>query len=100
MFALRKAELPQYLQILASNQEGCSVATNDQSGLMDNLKDLLIFWQDHYLQKDKDCTILERSSRIPFQEWKDTVTLLTSDDSQNPNAIAFFTLPAVSSRAS
>lgn len=62
MFALRKAELAQYLQILASNQEGCSVATNDQSGLMDNLKDLLIFWQDHYLQKDKDCTILERVS--------------------------------------
>lgn len=62
MFALRKAELPQYLQILASNQEGCSVATSDQSGLMDNLKDLLIFWQDHYLQKDKDCTILERVS--------------------------------------
>lgn len=62
MYALRKAELPQYLQILSSNQENCSVATTDQSGLMDNLKDLLVFWQDHYLQKDKDCTILERVS--------------------------------------
>lgn len=62
MFALRKEELPQYLNLLASNQEGCSVATNNQSGLMENLKDLLVFWQDHYLQKDKDCTILERVS--------------------------------------
>ncbi|XP_054715839.1 short transient receptor potential channel 4-associated protein-like [Uloborus diversus] len=100
MFGLKKEELPQYLQILVSNtQEACSVAMSDRTGPLDNLRDLLLFWQDHYLQKDKDCTILERSSRICFQEWRDTVTVLTSEDSTNPNAISFYTKPSVSSRA-
>ncbi|XP_015924383.2 short transient receptor potential channel 4-associated protein [Parasteatoda tepidariorum] len=98
MFGLKKGEIPQYLQCLASNQEDCSVATN-LAGLLDNLKNLLLFWQDHYLQKDKDCTILEKSSRICFQEWKAAVSLLTSDDLKNPYTIAFYTVPAVSSRA-
>ena len=28
--------------------------------IMRNFHDLLIFWQDHYLHKDKDCSALEK----------------------------------------
>ncbi|KAG8181763.1 hypothetical protein JTE90_018071 [Oedothorax gibbosus] len=100
MFGLKKGELPKYLAALASNVEGCSVATNNSGTHLDNLRNLLLFWQDHYLQKDKDCTILEKSSRICFQEWRDTVSLLTSEDKNNSCSIAFYTVPAFSSRAS
>ncbi|XP_055950667.1 short transient receptor potential channel 4-associated protein-like isoform X2 [Argiope bruennichi] len=101
MFGLKKGELPQYLHFLASSvADGCSVATSTCALHLENLRDLLLFWQDHYLQKDKDCTILEKGSRICFQEWRETVSLLTCDDCKNPCAIAFYTTTAVSSRAS
>ncbi|KFM66261.1 Short transient receptor hypothetical channel 4-associated protein, partial [Stegodyphus mimosarum] len=99
MFGLKKGELPKYLQILATNQDNCFVATSEHAGILDNLRDLLLFWQEHYLQKDKDCTILERSSRIPFQEWRDAVSLLTKEDTQNPCCIAFYPMLSVSPRA-
>ncbi|GIX93541.1 hypothetical protein CEXT_265851 [Caerostris extrusa] len=38
-------------------------------------------------------------SKICFQEWKDTVSLLTSDDAENPCTIAFYALPSLPSRA-
>ena len=30
------------------------------NNLVSNFRDLLIFWQDHYLHKDKDCSALEK----------------------------------------
>ncbi|GFY53685.1 hypothetical protein TNIN_156591 [Trichonephila inaurata madagascariensis] len=100
MFGLQKGELPQYLNFLALNVESCNVATNNSSIHLENLRDLLLFWQDHYLQKDKDCTILEKGSRICFQEWREAVSLMTSNDHRNPCSIAYYTTTAVSSRAS
>lgn len=48
------------------------------------LRDLLIFWQNHYLQKDKDCLGLEQNSKIDFKYWRHTVELLLNPDSSEP----------------
>lgn len=53
-------------------------------------RDLLIFWKDHYLSKDKDCTALEKSSRIKFTEWKATVELLLSEDKTLPTSVGHY----------
>ena len=51
--------------------------------MLENLRKLLKFWQVHYLHKDKDCTQLEKSSRIPFEYWKSTVEILTDGNPHN-----------------
>lgn len=33
---------------------------NGSVQFMTNFRDLLLFWQDHYLHKDKDCSALEK----------------------------------------
>ena len=61
------------------------IATGHESGkgMLENLRKLLKFWQVHYLHKDKDCTQLEKSSRIPFEYWKSTVEILTDGNPHN-----------------
>lgn len=58
--------------------------------LLKNLRSLLVFWQEHYLHKDKDCTTLEKSSLIPFSYWKSTVAVLVNEDENDPSAINFY----------
>ena len=58
--------------------------------LLKNLKLLLVFWQEHYLHKDKDCSTLEKSSLIPFTFWKNTVDQLVSEDATQPTAILHY----------
>ena len=58
--------------------------------LLKNLRSLLVFWQEHYLHKDKDCTTLEKSSLIPFSYWKSTVAMLVNEDETEPSAINFY----------
>lgn len=56
MFAERKGNLPIYLHDLrAEEQEQCRPGF-----LLQNLRELLLFWQEHYLHKEKDCTALEK----------------------------------------
>ena len=65
MFANQKNRLPQYLRALSQDRTGsgeCSSSCN----IMKNFRDLLLFWQDHYLHKDKDCSALEKVCLIPF----------------------------------
>jgi Trpc4-associated protein len=61
MLANKKDQLPKYLKgIKMKSIENTSTST---AGLIDpltNFKDLLLFWQSHYLQKDKDCIGLEQ----------------------------------------
>ena len=67
------------IQANSSNQGHSSSsqeATSASVELLKNFKDLLIFWQSHYLQKDKDCVGLEQNSRIEFSYWKSTVEML------------------------
>ncbi len=52
-----------------------------------------MFWQDHYLHKDKDCSALEKSSRVPFDYWKQTVSTLVSDDRNMTTAIIHYVDP-------
>ncbi len=52
-----------------------------------------MFWQDHYLHKDKDCSALEKSSRISFEYWKTTVNTLVSEDRNTDDAIIHFMEP-------
>ncbi|XP_077581881.1 transient receptor potential cation channel, subfamily C, member 4 associated protein a [Stigmatopora nigra] len=86
MLARRKAKLPFYLNALrekeyAERYPGC---------LLNNFRNLLRFWQCHYLNKDKDSTCLENSSCIPFSYWKETVSVLLGSDRTSLCAIASY----------
>ncbi|XP_052817711.1 short transient receptor potential channel 4-associated protein-like isoform X2 [Mya arenaria] len=89
MFANRKHQLGRYLQALKDEKEGM-LEVNGSVQFMTNFRDLLVFWQDHYLHKDKDCSALEKSSRISFDYWKQTVATLVSGDAENECAIAHY----------
>ncbi|XP_064849587.1 short transient receptor potential channel 4-associated protein-like [Oncorhynchus masou masou] len=58
--------------------------------LLNNLHNLLRFWQRHYLNQDKDSTCLENSSCISFTYWKETVSVLLDSDPTSLCAIASY----------
>lgn len=58
--------------------------------LICNFKDLLVFWQSHYLQKDKDFSGLEQNSKIKFAYWTSTVEMLLSPNSNNPCSLNYY----------
>lgn len=58
--------------------------------LISNFRDLLIFWQNHYLQKDKDCSGLEQNSKIDFAYWRTTVDLLLDPNCNNNCSLNFY----------
>ncbi|KAF4801588.1 Short transient receptor potential channel 4-associated protein [Turdus rufiventris] len=58
--------------------------------ILNNFHSLLRFWQQHYLNKDKDSTCLENSSCISFTYWKETVSILLSPDRTSPCAIVSY----------
>ncbi|KAK3605673.1 hypothetical protein CHS0354_013470 [Potamilus streckersoni] len=90
MFANKKQILPMYLQALKEDKE-VMLDVSGSATFMSNFRDLLIFWQDHYLHKDKDCSALEKSSRISFDYWKDTVSILVAEELDTPTAIIHYT---------
>lgn len=47
---------------MTSKSPGGECITN--FNIMKNFRDLLVFWQDHYLHKDKDCSALEKVSQF------------------------------------
>jgi Trpc4-associated protein len=59
-----------------------SSSSQRPADIIANFKDLLLFWQSHYLQKDKDCVGLELNSHIEIDYWKSTVDILL--DTKNP----------------
>ncbi|XP_041080693.1 short transient receptor potential channel 4-associated protein-like [Polyodon spathula] len=86
MLARSKGKLPFYLNALrekeyAEKYPGC---------ILNNFHNLLRFWQQHYLNKDKDRTSLENSACICFSYWKTTVSVLLSPDRTSPFAIASY----------
>ncbi|KAK1156173.1 short transient receptor potential channel 4-associated protein-like [Acipenser oxyrinchus oxyrinchus] len=86
MLARSKGKLPFYLNALrekeyAEKYPGC---------ILNNFHNLLRFWQQHYLNKDKDRTSLENSACICFSYWKTTVSVLLSPDRTSPVAIASY----------
>merc|ERR1719186_1793074 len=89
MLAARQERLPDMILRLLDYGEDPSGFRAGKS-LLKNLKQLLVFWQEHYLHKDKDCSTLEKSSLIPFTFWKDTVDQLVSDDHPMPTAIIHY----------
>ncbi|KAK7115154.1 short transient receptor potential channel 4-associated protein-like isoform X2 [Littorina saxatilis] len=97
MFANKKNQLPRYLQALRDEKENMADVTGSGS-ILQNFRDLLVFWQDHYLHKDKDCSALEKSSRISFSYWKKTVAMLVSDDNTDPSAVAYYINPLPAAR--
>ncbi|PAA90164.1 hypothetical protein BOX15_Mlig011780g2 [Macrostomum lignano] len=58
--------------------------------IMANLLDLLAFWSDHYLNKERDSNALEKSSRIVFDEWKVIVATLSSRDATQDTSVAYY----------
>lgn len=92
MFANQKSQMPRYLRALTVDNRVTGECSNNQK-LMRNFGDLLTFWQDHYLHKDKDCSALEKSSRIPFDYWKQTVTTLVSDDRSLDTSVSHYLEP-------
>ncbi|XP_074868178.1 short transient receptor potential channel 4-associated protein isoform X4 [Carettochelys insculpta] len=86
MLARRKDKLPFYLHTLQEMEY-----TQKYPGfILNNFHSLLRFWQQHYLNKDKDSTCLENSSCISFTYWKETVSILLSPDRTSPCAIVSY----------
>ncbi|KAJ7426813.1 Short transient receptor potential channel 4-associated protein [Willisornis vidua] len=86
MLARRKEKLPFYLHTLQQMEY-----TEKYPGfILNNFHSLLRFWQQHYLNKDKDSTCLENSSCISFTYWKETVSILLSPDRTSPCAIVSY----------
>ena len=82
-------------QFLSSSRSGSASTVSGANpavplDLITNFRDLLIFWQSHYLQKDKDCIGLEQNSRIEFSYWKHTVELLLDDNSKNNCSLSYY----------
>ncbi|XP_053402088.1 short transient receptor potential channel 4-associated protein-like isoform X2 [Mercenaria mercenaria] len=67
MFANRKHQLGRYLQALKDEKEGM-LEVNGSVQFMTNFRDLLLFWQDHYLHKDKDCSALEKREELKYED--------------------------------
>ncbi|BFZ19838.1 hypothetical protein BsWGS_22876 [Bradybaena similaris] len=98
MFANKRNQLPLYLQALGEKQDEALDNVSGSSSILQNFRDLLIFWQDHYLHKDKDCSALEKSSKIDFAYWKTTVSMLVSDDKKSPTSVCYYINPLPSDR--
>jgi len=96
MLNRKRGKLDNMLKAISERKDsfGMSVDVSSDRGpgkrMLENLKTLLIFWQEHYLNKDKDCTQLEKSSRIPFEFWKSTVQLLTSENMFHSSSLLYY----------
>ena len=99
MLAARQGKLPDIIRRLLDYGEPPSGHRAGKS-LLKNLKLLLVFWQEHYLHKDKDCSTLEKSSLIPFSFWKETVDKLVSEDCSLPTSILHYIQVNIVSRRS
>ena len=73
-----------------STSPSSNAASSPPLDIVTNFRDLLIFWQSHYLQKDKDCGGLEQNSRIDFSYWKETVELLLDPNPKNEWSLNFY----------
>ncbi|XP_005986734.1 short transient receptor potential channel 4-associated protein isoform X2 [Latimeria chalumnae] len=86
MLARRKSKLPFYLNMLREME----YADKYPGYILNNFHSLVRFWEQHYLNKDKDSTCLENSSCISFRYWKETVSVLLSPDRTSPCAIVSY----------
>eukprot|EP00918_Siedleckia_nematoides_P024820 GHVU01053597.1.p1 GENE.GHVU01053597.1~~GHVU01053597.1.p1 ORF type:complete len:770 (-),score=71.82 GHVU01053597.1:2839-5148(-) len=93
MFANQKNQMNAILRGLCLEKATTSDCSVTGVTLLKNFRDLLMFWQDHYLHKDKDCSALEKSSRISFDYWKQTVNALVSEDRNLDTAIIHYIEP-------
>ncbi|XP_070385047.1 short transient receptor potential channel 4-associated protein-like isoform X4 [Dermacentor albipictus] len=121
IFAQQRGQLVSYLHALrgppppgAASKTACNAsvpasvpagsaaatATASSGSLLQNLLELLHFWQEHYLHKDKDCSALEKSSRIGFHRWKAMVNTLVSEDITSPVSLVYHVHPGPSTRDS
>jgi len=82
MLARREDRLCRLLRNISEHDHGRPLLTN--------LRNLLVFWQEHYLHKDKDCSTLEKSSLVPFSYWKSTVAILTCDKESSPSSVSHY----------
>lgn len=92
MFANQKDGLPKYLRALQDEKDDL-LNPNMPRSILANFRELLLFWQDHYLHKDKDCSALEKSSRICFDYWKQTVNTLVEEDRDLNTSILHYIRP-------
>ena len=58
---------------------------------------LLEFWKAHYLKRGKDCSALEQSSCIDFENWKEVVDILVNDNATSNTSVLHY-LPAAATR--
>ncbi|KAG9473804.1 hypothetical protein GDO78_004227 [Eleutherodactylus coqui] len=86
MLARRKSRLPCYLQTIRDME----CMEKYPGFILNNFHNLLRFWQQHYLNKDKDSSCLENSSCINFSYWKETVSVLLNADRTSPCAIVSY----------
>ena len=65
-------------EIIAKDHE--PDASSKDGNILRNFRELLWFWKTYYINRGRDRLSLEFSSRLRFSEWKQTVSLLCSDD--------------------
>ncbi|CAH3021733.1 unnamed protein product [Porites evermanni] len=85
MFGHRHGRLPAYLTAFVREEN----IQNNPGFILTNLRLLLEFWKTHYLRRGKDCSALEQSSCISFDNWKQVVDILLSDSTSNTSVLHY-----------
>ncbi|XP_067938354.1 short transient receptor potential channel 4-associated protein-like [Watersipora subatra] len=80
MSTCKAGDARQYLQALKEESVTYTEERRGGSMVLSNFRELLIFWKDYFLSKERDSSVLEKSSRIQFSEWKVTVETLLNPD--------------------
>ncbi|XP_020916846.1 short transient receptor potential channel 4-associated protein-like [Exaiptasia diaphana] len=91
MIAFKQGHLPSYLKAFVKEER----IQKNPGFIMKNLRHLLEFWKNHYLKRGKDCSALEQSSCISFDQWKKVVDILLQDDITSTSSVLYY-LPPVS----
>ncbi|XP_057291959.1 short transient receptor potential channel 4-associated protein-like [Hydractinia symbiolongicarpus] len=89
MFAYNHGQLDKYLQAFLTEEE----AQKHPGLILSNLRELLLFWKTHYLNREKDCAQLQQSSSITFEKWQSVVDVMLSEDISKQTSILCYLTP-------
>eukprot|EP00051_Salpingoeca_urceolata_P035254 m.28935 g.28935 ORF g.28935 m.28935 type:complete len:890 (-) comp8985_c0_seq1:40-2709(-) len=84
--ASRASTLPSLLETLYVAEQAPNVCGSH----LKQLQDLVSFWRLFYADRPKDCESLERSSRIPFSEWRAVADQLEAADAESDTTLAYW----------
>ncbi|XP_031558497.1 short transient receptor potential channel 4-associated protein-like isoform X2 [Actinia tenebrosa] len=92
MIAFKQGHLPAYLKAFVREER----LQKNPGFILKNLRRLLEFWKTHYLKRGKDCSALEQSSCISFDQWKKVVDILLQDNIESTSSVLYYLSPHAS----